>query len=141
MQPSTSVHYAAEVVVLEEQEQDDSQSRPLTPEHPLILQDRQPPEHSLEEPHSEPDCSGSSPPAEAASGASLLRSVTVRSVLARALDGETSPVAAREHLQPCDGPTSVNVAASPAREKQLSSAPDDEARAHTCTPAVVGVTL
>jgi hypothetical protein len=141
MQPTHSVHYSAEVIVLEEQEQDDSQSQPQSPRRlalsPALA--RQLPEHSLDELQSE--SASSSHSAESASSDALLRSVTVRSVLARALDYESSPVAARGNLQPSDSSIEVNIAPPPSREKQLSSAPDDEARHPTWTPAVIKMTL
>ena len=94
----------------------------------------------LEKLHSEFNSNSSEP--EVAPGVPLFHSVTVRSVLGGAFDGEANPVTAPAHFPGVlDTSTTVSTGTATSREKQLSSAPDDEARAHTCTPAVVGVTL
>ncbi len=114
-----------EIVVLEEQEQDDYLSRQQSssaPSHPQFREQAQGPD----ELHSKLVCN--SPSLEAASSPALFHSVTVRSVLERALDSDASPVPERGNLQPCDTLTTLNMVSPPSREKQLSSAPDDEAR-------------
>jgi hypothetical protein len=129
MQPSNLVHCNSdEIVVLEEQEHDDYLSRQqssMAPLHPEFREQAQGPN----ELHSKLVCN--SPTLEAASNPVLLHSVTVRSVLERALDSDAGPVHERGNLQPCDTSTTLNMVSPPSRERQLSSAPDDEARMST----------
>ena len=126
MQPSNLVHCSSdEIVVLEEQEQDDylsQQQSSMSPLHPQFREQTQGPDGL----HSNLVCNSSS--LEAASSTALLHSVTVRSVLERALDSDANPVPARGSLEPCDTLTPLNMVSPPSRERQLSSAPDDEAR-------------
>jgi hypothetical protein len=115
-----------EVVILEEQEQDDSLSLQQIPQGPSNPQYGELHVPGLEKIHSRLDCTSSSP--EIASYTAVLHSVTVRSVLEHAIDDESSTVVARQHLQPCDISTTESTATQTSREKQLSSATDDEVR-------------
>jgi hypothetical protein len=120
---------ASEVVILEEQEQDDSLSLPQMPqclERPSNPEYGEVQAEGLKKLHSELDYNSPSPETDSCAG--LLHSVTVRSVLEHAIDDESSAVAARGYLQPRDISTSESMATLTSREKQLSSATDDEAR-------------
>ena len=127
MQPTNSSFYRAEVVVLEEQE-DDVQSRPQVSNQTTEVQ----PDH-FRELSSEPF--RDSPASEVVSSPSTLQSISVHTVLRHAIDDETVPldlaagncsVDLLMNLKSPNGPSEQVVDSNP-RLKQLSSAPDQEA--------------
>ena len=137
MEPLNASHISAEdVVILEEQEQYHSKLRPQSPQCPSGPPPVEMQAQGLEKLHSELNSNSSEP--EVAPSVSPFHSVTVRSVLGGAFDGEANPVtapAAAHFPGVLDTSTTVSTGTATSREKQLSSAADDEARHPVCSQA------